>query len=82
MRDVSYLASDAMMGRATPSPGLDSAAAYVVRTLKQLGVKPMGDSGTYFQHYLVTQASLDIAASSRRRRRVSRHRDPRCETRA
>ncbi len=59
MRDVSYIASDAMKGRATPSPGLDSAAAYVVRQLKQLGVKPVGDSGTYFQHYVVTQARLD-----------------------
>ena len=64
MRDLSYLASDAMTGRATPSPGLDSAAAYVVRTLKQLGVKPMGDSGTYFQHYIITRAQLDTVQTS------------------
>src|SRR3954447_23933400 len=59
MRDVSYLASDALKGRNTPSPGLDSAAAYVIRTVRQLGLKPIGDSGTYLQHYVVTHAVLD-----------------------
>ena len=50
LRDVSYLASDANMGRRTPhpgvpSPGYDSAAHYVARLLGQMGVKPMGDNG-------------------------------------
>ena len=66
LRDVSYLASDANMGRRTPfpgspSPGYDSAAAYVARQLRDLGVKPMGDDGTYFQHYTVTRSTLDTA---------------------
>jgi Zn-dependent M28 family amino/carboxypeptidase len=64
LRDVSYLASDANMGRRTPfpgspSPGYDSAAAYVATQLRALGVKPMGDGGTYFQHYTVTRSTLD-----------------------
>src|SRR5688572_4085385 len=64
--DVSYLASDANMGRRTafpgsPSPGYDSAAAYVAKALRELGVKPMGDNGTYFQHYTVTRSTLDTA---------------------
>ncbi|MES2521604.1 MAG: M28 family peptidase [Gemmatimonadota bacterium] len=63
-RDVSVLASDANMGRRTPfpgqgSPGYDSAAHYVARFLQRAGVKPMGDSGTYFQHYTVTRSTLD-----------------------
>src|SRR6185503_7597387 len=63
-RDVSYLAADANMGRRTPfpdspSPGFDSAAAYVARLLKELGVRPMGDNGTFFQHYTVTRSTLD-----------------------
>ena len=63
-RDVDYLASDANMGRRTPhpgapSPGYDSAAAYIAARLKTLGIKPMGDSGTYFQHYTVTRSTLD-----------------------
>jgi hypothetical protein len=64
LRDVSYLASDANMGRRTPfpnspSPGFDSAATYVARRLRELGVKPMGDNGTFFQHYTVTRSTLD-----------------------
>jgi hypothetical protein len=66
LRDVSYLASDANMGRRTPhpgvpSPGYDSAAAYVARLLGQMGIKPMGDNGTYFQHYTVTRSTLDTS---------------------
>ena len=66
LRDVSYLASDANMGRRTPfpglaSPGYDSAAAYVARFLGDMHVKPMGDNGTYFQHYTVTRSTLDTA---------------------
>ena len=64
LRDVSYLASDANMGRRTPfpgqgSPGYDSAATYVAKFLRDMGVKPMGDSGTFFQHYTVTRTTLD-----------------------
>lgn len=68
-RDVDYLASDANMGRRTPhpgapSPGYDSAAAYVAKRLKDLGIKPMGDNGTYFQHYTVTRSTLDTMKAS------------------
>jgi hypothetical protein len=69
LRDVSYLGSDANMGRRTPfpgspSPGYDSAAKYVAKLLRELGVKPMGDDGTYFQHYTVTRSTLDTAKVS------------------
>src|SRR5690242_9953372 len=69
LRDVSDLASDANMGRRTPfpgspSPGYDAAAAYVARHLKDLGIKPMGDDGTYFQHYTVTRVTLDTTKVS------------------
>ncbi len=68
-RDVDYLASDANMGRRTHfpglgSPGYDSAAAYIARDLQKLGVTPMGDNGTYFQHYTVTQSTLDTLRTS------------------
>ncbi len=70
-RDVDYLASDANMGRRTHfpglgSPGYDSAAAYIARDLQRLGVTPMGDNGTYFQHYTVTQSTLDTLRTSAR----------------
>ncbi len=69
LRDVSYLASDANMGRRTPfpdlaSPGYDSAAHYVAKFLRTMRVKPMGDSGTYFQHYVVTRSTLDTTKAT------------------
>ncbi len=64
MRDISYIASDAMKGRATPSPGLDSAAAFIVRRLIAMKVKPVGDNGTYYQHYTIRRANLDTTAAA------------------
>src|SRR5436853_3203013 len=46
---LTYLASDELEGRATFSEGLGLAAAYIADQLKQGGVKPGGDHGTYFQ---------------------------------
>jgi hypothetical protein len=63
LRDVSVIASDANMGRATPSAGYDSAAAYIARSLAQLGIRPMGDNGTYFQYYDVTRSVLDTVST-------------------
>jgi hypothetical protein len=46
--DVSFLASDALEGRATPSPGLDMAAEYIAAQFRRAGLEPVGDNG-YFQ---------------------------------
>jgi hypothetical protein len=46
--DVSFLASDALKGRATPSPGLDAAAEYIASAFRRAGLDPAGDNG-YFQ---------------------------------
>lgn len=50
--DVSFLASDALEGRGTPSPGLDIAAEYIAAQFRRGGLEPAGDDG-YFQtaHY-------------------------------
>lgn len=58
-RDVDYLAADALRGRETPSPGLDTAAAYVARRLAAMKLAPAGDDGTYRQHYTIRSLSLD-----------------------
>lgn len=63
-RDVHYLASDALLGRATPSPGLDSAAAYIVRLLERLGYTPAGDDGGWFQYYRMVSSVLDTSATA------------------
>ena len=46
---LSYIASDQLQGRQVYSEGLGLAAAYIVDHLKEWGVKPGGDDGTYFQ---------------------------------
>jgi Zn-dependent M28 family amino/carboxypeptidase len=43
------LGSDAMEGRGTGSPGEDSAAAYIAGELRRIGLRPMGDDGSFFQ---------------------------------
>jgi hypothetical protein len=57
LNDIRYLASDALDGRLTGSPGNDSAAAYLARRLRDLGLKPGGDDGTYLQHWTVNPTS-------------------------
>jgi hypothetical protein len=50
---LSYLASDELEGRATFSEGLALASAYIADHLREWGVKPAGDGGTYFQRVAV-----------------------------
>ncbi len=45
---VSFLASDVLEGRATPSRGLDVAAEYIAAQFRRAGLEPAGDDG-YFQ---------------------------------
>jgi hypothetical protein len=52
-KNLSYLASDQLEGRATPSRGLDLAAEYVAAQFKGAGLAPAGDDG-YFQTATVT----------------------------
>jgi hypothetical protein len=61
--DLEFLASDELLGRATPSPGFDKAAAYIVERLKKAGLKPAGDDGTYLQHYEMRESRVDTEAS-------------------
>ncbi|MSO50415.1 MAG: M28 family peptidase [Acidobacteria bacterium] len=62
-RDLAFLASDELRGRATPSPGFDRAAAFIVNRLKAAGVTPAGDNGTYLQTYTMIESRVDSAAS-------------------
>jgi hypothetical protein len=45
---LSFIASDAMAGRNTPSPELDMAAHYIAAQFRRAGIEPAGDDG-YFQ---------------------------------
>ncbi|MGH7555175.1 MAG: M28 family peptidase [Longimicrobiales bacterium] len=62
-RDLAYLSSDALLGRNTPSPGFDSAAAYIARRLARAGLKPLGDDGTFFQHYDLRDETVETATA-------------------
>jgi Peptidase family M28 len=45
---LSFIASDLLQGRDTPSPGLDIAAEYIAAQFRRTGLEPVGDDG-YFQ---------------------------------
>jgi peptidase M28-like protein len=45
---LSFIASDLLEGRATPSRGLDLAAEYIAAQFRRAGLEPAGDEG-YFQ---------------------------------
>jgi Zn-dependent M28 family amino/carboxypeptidase len=46
---LSFIASDEMEGRDTPSRGLDTTAKFLAMNLSRWGFKPAGDGGSYFQ---------------------------------
>lgn len=77
-RRVTLLASDAMRGRGTPSPGLEQAARYAAHEFQRLGLRPAGDSG-YLQRYTLIRSrfvaessTVTIAGPVPRRWRVGR----------
>jgi hypothetical protein len=51
--DVRLLAADALGGRAVCTSGGDSAAIWIAAQLRRLGLRPGGDSGTYFQRWTI-----------------------------
>lgn len=57
--NVSFLASDALQGRATPSPGLDIAAEFLAARFRAAGLEPVGDDG-YFQTAHMDQIESDM----------------------
>lgn len=63
-RDLAFLSSDDLRGRATPSPGFDKAADYIINRLKAAGVTPSGDNGTYVQAYEMHESRVDAAAAT------------------
>ncbi|MBI2928761.1 MAG: M28 family peptidase, partial [Verrucomicrobia bacterium] len=52
--EVNYLASDALEGRMTGSAGARAAAEYLATELNRADVKPLGDSGSFFQNFEFT----------------------------
>jgi hypothetical protein len=54
--EINYIASDALKGRNTPSPGLDSAGAYIARLFARSGLRPV--NGSYYQPFNLSIVAL------------------------
>ena len=61
---MTALSSDAMAGRRPGTAGYDSAAAYLVRESRALGLEPGGVSGTYLQPIDFRRASVEPASAA------------------
>lgn len=62
--DVATLSADALAGRNTPSPGFNQAADLIARRLERAGVEPLGDDGTFRQHYELHETRVDAGAAA------------------
>jgi hypothetical protein len=62
-RRIGVVADDSMMGRDTPSKGLEMTAQYVADQFRSFGLQPGGEHGTWFQRYPITRRKLDLAGS-------------------
>ncbi len=63
IRHIRVIADDSMLGRDTPSRGLDLTAQYVADRFKALGLNPGGENGTWFQRYPITRRHIDAGQS-------------------
>jgi hypothetical protein len=60
---LTYLASDALQGRETSYPGEKMAASYIADHFRTFGLRPMGDDGTFLQHYTVDVVKVSDSTS-------------------
>src|SRR5256714_6319790 len=61
---LTFIASDEMEGRDTPSRGLDTVAKFITVNLTRWGFKPAGDDGTFFQKIALRRDQIDPAHTS------------------
>src|SRR6059036_2548007 len=61
---LSFIASDEMEGRDTPSRGLDTTAKFIAMNLDRWGFRGASDDGTFFQKISLRRDALDPSKSS------------------
>ena len=61
---LTFIASDEMEGRDTPSRGLDTTAKFIAMNLGRWGFKPAGDDGTFFQKIGLRRDALDASKTT------------------
>ena len=62
--DMAFLADDLLEGRGTGTRGYMLAAKYIASQFEQLGLKPAGEHGTYFQNVRFRQFAIVSEKSS------------------
>lgn len=62
LEHVTFLASDDLRGRDTPSPGLDTAAVYIAKEFARLGLEAGGENGGFEQRYAYPLVGREGAA--------------------
>lgn len=58
-KHLSAFAADSMEGRETGTEGLEKAADYLVSQYSEMGLRPVGDDGTYFQNFKLNATVSD-----------------------
>ncbi|HEX6983174.1 MAG TPA: M28 family peptidase [Balneolaceae bacterium] len=58
-KHLSVIAADSMKGRETGSEGIKMAAEYLAKQYRKMGLEPVGDNDTYFQHYKLNATVTD-----------------------
>jgi len=62
-KDITYLASDELKGRASFSPEIDQAADYISQRFNEIGLKPMSGATSFKQTFSITNiAPVSISA--------------------
>ncbi len=56
--NLTFLASDELEGRETTTRGEKLASLFIASELNKYGIKPLGDSGTYFQKFALNVAGF------------------------
>ena len=74
-RHVEYLASDALEGRLTGTPGEALATEYVAAEFRKLGLEPAGDHGSYFAPFEFT-AGVALGAENQLKSNADDAADP------
>src|SRR3954468_2145900 len=62
-RDVGEMASPAMRGREGGTIDEMRASMWVADQYRQIGLKPLGENGSYFQWFGMTRAAVAVGAS-------------------
>jgi hypothetical protein len=67
IRRVGIMADDSMMGRNTPSPGLEMTAAYIAGEFQRFGLRGGLPDGSFVQRYPLRSLAVDASSSYLRR---------------